>query len=92
MTAIPAPASSTARGLNFPRRPATAEGSPNTPLPMMEFTTNAVRLQRPMTRIRCWFDDCWFDERWLDECWLDESWLDGLSALSGTPCFITHGG
>src|ERR1700731_970533 len=31
-------------------RPATVEGSPKTPLPMMEFTTSATRLQRPITR------------------------------------------
>ena len=30
------------------------EGSPNTPLPITEFTTKAVRLQRPMARISCW--------------------------------------
>jgi len=61
-------------GLNFPRRPATVEGSPNTPLPMMEFTTSAVRLQRPMAR-RSWWPGgvgsvggvsgiAWFYHRW----------------------------
>ena|SRR5580692_645970 len=35
-------------------RAATVEGSPKTPLPMMEFTTNATRLQRPMARISSW--------------------------------------
>src|ERR1700693_1102844 len=29
---------------------ATVEGRPKTPLPMMEFTTSATRLQRPMAR------------------------------------------
>src|SRR5580693_6041628 len=33
---------------------ATVEGSPKTPLPMIEFTTSATRLQRPMARIRSW--------------------------------------
>jgi hypothetical protein len=28
------------------------DGSPNTPLPIMEFTTSAVRLQRPIARTR----------------------------------------
>src|SRR5271155_5242314 len=31
-------------------RAATVEGKPNTPLPMMEFTTSATRLQRPIAR------------------------------------------
>src|SRR5580693_860024 len=35
-------------------RAATVEGSPKTPLPMMEFTTKATRLQRPMARISSW--------------------------------------
>src|SRR5580698_7402988 len=35
-------------------RAATVEGSPKTPLPMMEFTTSATRLQRPMARTRSW--------------------------------------
>src|ERR1700691_3004946 len=51
---MPAPASNTAMGLNFPRMPATVEGSPNTPLPMMELMTSAVRLQRPMARRSWW--------------------------------------
>jgi hypothetical protein len=32
--------------------PVTVEGSPKTPLPMMEFTTSATRLQRPIARWR----------------------------------------
>ena len=40
-------------GLKFPSRPATVEGSPKTPLPITEFTTSAVRLQRPMARTSC---------------------------------------
>src|SRR5260370_20172586 len=35
-------------------RAATVEGSPNTPLPMMEFTIRAIRLQRRMARTRSW--------------------------------------
>ncbi len=35
-------------------RAATVEGRPKTPLPMMEFTTNATRLHRPMARTRSW--------------------------------------
>ena len=30
------------------------DGNPNTPLPITEFTTSAVRLQRPMARTSCW--------------------------------------
>ena len=44
-------------GLKLPSRPATAEGSPKTPLPITEFTTSAVRLQRPMARTSCWLRD-----------------------------------
>ena len=53
---MPAPASSTAMGLNFPTSPATVEGSPKTPLPMMELITSAVRLQRPMARTSWWLE------------------------------------
>src|SRR5579864_5187668 len=59
ITPIPPPASSTARGLNFPIKPATVEGSPKTPLPITELTTSAVRLQRPIARTSCWL-------RWRD--------------------------
>src|ERR1700683_184352 len=51
MTLMPAPAASTAYGLKLPMSAATVEGRPKTPLPMMEFTTSATRLQRPMARI-----------------------------------------
>src|ERR1700722_9452889 len=50
ITLIPAPAATTAKALKLPMSPATVEGSPKTPLPMMEFTTSANRLQRPITR------------------------------------------
>jgi hypothetical protein len=50
MTAIPAPAKRTARGLIFPMRFATTDGKPKIPLPMMELTVSATRLQRPMAR------------------------------------------
>jgi hypothetical protein len=50
MTAIPAPAKRTARGLIFPTRFATTDGKPKIPLPMMELTVSATRLQRPMAR------------------------------------------
>ena len=46
-------------GLKAPSRPATVEGSPKTPLPITEFTTNAVRLQRPMARTNCWLWETW---------------------------------
>jgi hypothetical protein len=32
------------------------DGNPKTPLPIMEFTTSAVRLQRPMARTSSWLD------------------------------------
>src|SRR5437868_2404965 len=44
------PAISPARGLDRPVRAATVEGSPNTPPPMVEFTTSATRLHRPIAR------------------------------------------
>src|SRR5262245_47714876 len=46
------PASKTAHGLAVPTNPAIEEGNPKTPLPMMELTINAARLQRPMARTR----------------------------------------
>ena len=46
-------------GLKFPSKPATVEGSPKTPLPITEFTTSAVRLQRPMARTNCWLPGTW---------------------------------
>src|SRR5271165_2888743 len=52
MTPIAAPARTTAIVPCFPSRPATWEGSPNTPLPMTEFTVSATRLQRPIARTR----------------------------------------
>src|SRR5579863_1139876 len=51
---MPSPAKRTAMGLNLPIRPATVEGRPKTPLPITEFTTSAVKLQRPMARTSCW--------------------------------------
>jgi len=43
-----APASNTAQGLAAPRSPARTEGSPKTPLPIIEFTTSATKLHRPI--------------------------------------------
>jgi hypothetical protein len=40
----------TAAMLARPRRLASTEGNPKTPLPMMQFTTNAAILQRPIAR------------------------------------------
>src|SRR5580700_1496097 len=48
--AIAAPASRTASTLARPSSPATTEGRPKTPLPMIKLTTSATRLQRPMAR------------------------------------------
>ncbi len=50
MTPIAAPASSTAQGLREPSLPAMTEGRPKIPLPIIELTTSAARLQRPMAR------------------------------------------
>jgi hypothetical protein len=44
-------AASAAQGLALPKAAARGAGSPKMPLPMTPFTTSAVRLQRPMTRI-----------------------------------------
>jgi hypothetical protein len=52
ITHIPHPAAITAQTLDRPIKPATVEGSPKTPLPMIEFTTSATRLHRPMARSR----------------------------------------
>src|SRR5207302_5298816 len=52
MTPITAPANNTANGLYCPTSPASWEGRPKIPLPMMEFTTSATMLQRPMARTR----------------------------------------
>src|SRR5260370_5530673 len=49
-----AAATRAASTLARPSRLATTEGRPKTPLPMMEFTTSATRLQRPMARRRVW--------------------------------------
>src|ERR1700740_2701857 len=50
ITHIPAPAATTAQILHGPINAATVEGNPKTPLPTIEFTTSATRLQRPMAR------------------------------------------
>src|SRR5215469_6175434 len=52
-----APARSTAQGLRLPTRSATCEGSPKMPLPRMELTVRATRLQRPMARMRDWLEE-----------------------------------
>ena len=66
MTPAAAPASNTAQGLARPMSRATSEGNPNIPLPMMELTTSAARLQRPMARTR---PDCSL----LSKTWLYHS-------------------
>src|ERR1700720_4904293 len=53
MTAMQAPAKSTASGLARPISPARVDAKPKTPLPMTELMVSAVRLQRPMTRTSC---------------------------------------
>src|SRR5882762_8109393 len=53
MTAMQAPAKSTASGLARPISPAKVDGKPKTPLPMTELMVSAVRLQRPMARTSC---------------------------------------
>src|ERR1700747_3219080 len=53
MAAIASPASSTATGLHRPTSPATTDGKPKMPLPIMQFTTSATMLQRPMARTSC---------------------------------------
>src|SRR2546421_570006 len=53
ITAIPAPAISTAAGLARPMSPATTEGKPKMPLPRMLFTASATMLQRPIARTSC---------------------------------------
>jgi len=50
MTPTANPANKTVHGLALPTNPAIEEGSPKTPLPMMEFTISAARLQRPIAR------------------------------------------
>jgi len=50
MTAMPAPAISTATGLAFPTSPAITEGNPKMPLPRMLLTASATMLQRPIAR------------------------------------------
>jgi hypothetical protein len=42
----------TANTLARPSKLAKTEGKPKTPLPMMQFTVSAARLQRPMARTR----------------------------------------
>src|ERR1700751_3346281 len=48
ITAIAAPASTTAQGLARPTNPATGAGRPKMPLPTMLLTASATMLQRPM--------------------------------------------
>ena len=52
MTAIATAARTTATMLARPSRLAKTEGKPKTPLPMMQFTVSAAKLQRPMARTR----------------------------------------
>src|SRR5579864_4519645 len=53
IAAIANPARSTASGLHAPTNPATTDGRPKTPLPIMQFTVSATMLQRPMARTSC---------------------------------------
>jgi len=53
MTAMPAPAISTAAGLALPTSPAITEGNPKMPLPRMLLTASATMLQRPIARTSC---------------------------------------
>src|SRR5437660_7595044 len=50
MTLMAAAARTTATTLDRPTSPARTEGKPKTPLPMMQLTMSAARLQRPMAR------------------------------------------
>src|SRR5579864_2681989 len=52
MMAMAAPARRTAHGLRGPMRSLTCAGRPKMPLPRMELTVRATRLQRPMARTR----------------------------------------
>jgi len=52
MTPIASAAIRTAKMLARPRSAAMAEGNPKTPLPIMQLTMSAARLQRPMARTR----------------------------------------
>src|SRR5690242_15134815 len=52
MIAMAPPAASTSQGLRRPAWAATTEGRPKTPLPMIELTMSAARVQRPMARTR----------------------------------------
>ena len=52
MTDIAMAARATASTLARPSRFARAEGRPKTPLPMMQFTVSAARLQRPIARTK----------------------------------------
>ena len=61
-------------------RAATVEGSPKTPLPMMEFTTSATRLQRPMARTSSW---CGGLAKTVPSARLYHISLDFLEAVSG---------
>src|SRR4051794_36713047 len=49
---MPSAATMYPTGDHHPSSPPTVEGSPNTPLPMIELRTSAARLQRPMARTR----------------------------------------
>src|SRR5882757_7243603 len=62
ITAMAAPANSTAQGLKFPRAAAMADGRPKIPLPRTLLTINATMLQRPIARISSGRDGpegCW---------------------------------
>ena len=50
MSAVAAAAKIHANGLAAPTSPEITDGSPNTPLPMMQLIVSAARLQRPIAR------------------------------------------
>jgi hypothetical protein len=49
-SAVPTAAKTQAQGLALPSSPEIVEGKPKIPLPMMQLTMSAARLQRPMAR------------------------------------------
>jgi len=64
MTPIAAAATTTASTLARPMSPARSEGSPNTPLPMTQFTMSAAILQRLITRTNPSPESC----AWVFSC------------------------
>src|ERR1017187_5644191 len=73
MTPIAAAARTTANTLVRPTSPASTEGNPKKPLPIMQFTVSAARLQLPMARTSCVLvviggsvsGTAWFYHKWM---------------------------